>query len=159
LGAERVPAAWADGFLQIPEDAEKVDAGGLGIEFAVTFDPARQLLIRSQVADVTSLNFEQFLIDMSADRKLENDNLSIVVFTSRSFNDVSFQTIFLDLWKLFIGYVIMFAFTVLMLGKVSKTEVPRSRPMSLHLHLAGPSLPLGCRNVFLCPWTGSCLWY
>ena len=51
------------------------------------------------------------------------NGIDIVVFTARSFNDVSFQTIFFDIWKMLGGYVIMFAFTVVMLGKLSKIEV------------------------------------
>ena len=74
----------------------KVDAGGIGFEF--------------EVADENSLNFEQHLIDLSA-RESGKDDITIIVFTARSFNDVSFQTIFFDVWKMLGGYVIMFTFT------------------------------------------------
>ena len=94
--------------FKVPEDAVKVDAGGIGFEF--------------EVADENSLNFEQHLIDLSA-RETGKDDITIIVFTARSFNDVSFQTIFFDVWKMLGGYVIMFSFTVMMLGKLNKTEV------------------------------------
>lgn len=101
-------AVWVQLLVNVPADSVKVDAGGLGFEF--------------EVADQNSLNFEQFLIDHSAKVNGNND-LQILVFTARSFNDVSFQTIFFDIWKMLGGYVIMFAFTVIMLGKLNKTEV------------------------------------
>jgi len=101
-------AVWVQLLVNVPTDSIKVDAGGLGFEF--------------EVADQNSLDFEQFLIDHSA-KVNGNSNLEIVVFTARSFNDVSFETIFFDIWKMLGGYVIMFAFTVIMLGKLSKTEV------------------------------------
>ena len=44
-------------------------------------------------------------------------------FTARSFNDVSFATIFFDVWKMLGGYVIMFFYTVIMLGRLNKREV------------------------------------
>jgi len=101
-------AIWVQILVEVPEDAVKVDAGGIGFEF--------------EVADENSLNFEQHLIDLSA-RETGKDDITIIVFTARSFNDVSFQTIFFDVWKMLGGYVIMFTFTVMMLGKLNKTEV------------------------------------
>ena len=119
--------------FQVPEDAIKVDAGGIGFEFEVTemLYFCMQVLyiyiyvylyVYIQVADENSLNFEQHLIDLSA-RENGKDDITIIVFTARSFNDVSFQTIFFDVWKMLGGYVIMFTFTVMMLGKLNKTEV------------------------------------
>ena len=80
------------------------------------------------MADENSLNFEQHLIDLSA-RETGKDDITIIVFTARSFNDVSFQTIFFDVWKMLGGYVIMFTFTVMMLGKLNKTEVRRKKSL------------------------------
>ena len=82
------------------------------------------------------------MIDHSAKVNGNND-LQILVFTARSFNDVSFQTIFFDIWKMLGGYVIMFAFTVIMLGKLNRTEVtlcplpPTRAKVRLYLAAAG----------------------
>ena len=88
------------------------------------------------MADENSLNFEQHLIDLSA-RESGKDDITIIVFTARSFNDVSFQTIFFDVWKMLGGYVIMFTFTVMMLGKLNKTEVRTAKQsiFSFHFYL------------------------
>ena len=102
------------------------------------------------MADENSLNFEQHLIDLSA-RETGKDDITIIVFTARSFNDVSFQTIFFDVWKMLGGYVIMFTFTVMMLGKLNKTEV-RKKNLFLPffpLFYKGSSLPLCGWNVLL----------
>ena len=123
----------------------KVDAGGIGFEF--------------EVADENSLNFEQHLIDLSA-RESGKDDITIIVFTARSFNDVSFQTIFFDVWKMLGGYVIMFTFTVMMLGKLNKTEV-RGKKIPLFLsfpRFVSTSLLPECSLAFsgLVPLLASC---
>ena len=51
------------------------------------------------------------------------EGFDVFAFTARSFNDVSFATIFFDVWKMLGGYVIMFVYTVLMLGRLNETEV------------------------------------
>ena len=121
----------------------KVDAGGIGFEF--------------EVADENSLNFEQHLIDLSA-RESGKDDITIIVFTARSFNDVSFQTIFFDVWKMLGGYVIMFTFTVMMLGKLNKTEVRKSPPSFSFHPCSGSSLPFRGWNVLLYSWSWSGFW-
>jgi len=127
-------AIWVQILVEVPEDAVKVDAGGIGFEF--------------EVADENSLNFEQHLIDLSA-RESGKDDLTIIVFTARSFNDVSFQTIFFDVWKMLGGYVIMFTFTVMMLGKLNKTEV-RSKTKSSFFILSKVRLYLSAAGMFSC---------
>ena len=57
------------------------------------------------------------------------------------------------------GYVRMFTFTVMMLGKLNKTEV-RSKPKSLFFYsFKGSSLPLCCRNVLLHSRTWRRFWH
>ena len=51
------------------------------------------------------------------------NGFEVYSFTARSFNDVSFATIFFDVWKMLGGYVIMFFYTVIMLGRLNKREV------------------------------------
>jgi len=105
VGAKTV---WVQYLLEVPEDAVNVAPGGIGFEF--------------EIADENSLNMEQFMIDTCEE---ENGKMGFGVFayTARSFNDVSFATIFFDVWKMLGGYVIMFIYTVLMLGRLTKTEV------------------------------------
>merc|ERR1719210_63463 len=62
------------------------------------------------------------MIDVCSEENGLN-GFEVYPFTARSFNDVSFQTIFFDVWKMLGGYVIMFFYTVMMLGKLNKTEV------------------------------------
>lgn len=93
--------------LQVPEDAIIVSSGGIGFEF--------------EVADENSLNMEQHIIDVSQEENGKN-GFEVYSFTARSFNDVSFETIFFDVWKMLGGYVIMFFYTVIMLGRLTKRE-------------------------------------
>ena len=65
---------------------------------------------------------EQFIIDLCAN-ETGNHGLEILPFTDRSFNDVSFSALFLDAWKVLLGYSLMFAYTVCMLGRLNRTEV------------------------------------
>ena len=67
---------------------------------------------------------EQAMIDICEDENGKS-GFEVYSFTARSFNDVSFATIFLDIWKMLGGYVIMFFYTVFMLGRVNKREVVR----------------------------------
>ena len=78
--------------------------------------------VRHQVADENSLQMEQFMIDV-CEEETGNMGFEVLAYTARSFNDVSFATIFFDVWKMLGGYVIMFIYTVLMLGRLTKTEV------------------------------------
>ena len=75
-----------------------------------------------QVADENSLQMEQFMIDV-CEEESGMMGFEVLAFTARSFNDVSFATIFFDVWKMLGGYVIMFVYTVLMLGRLNKKEV------------------------------------
>ena len=95
-------------YFQVPEDAVIVSSGGIGFEF--------------EVADENSLKMEQHIIDVCREENLKN-GFEVYSFTARSFNDVSFETIFFDVWKMLGGYVIMFFYTVIMLGRLNRREV------------------------------------
>ena len=99
---------WVQILLEVPEDAKNVAPGGIGFEF--------------EVADENSLTMEQHMIDVCNEENGRN-GFEVYPFTARSFNDVSFQTIFFDIWKMLGGYVIMFFYTVVMLGRLDKKEV------------------------------------
>jgi len=99
---------WVQYLLEVPEDAVNVAPGGIGFEF--------------EIADENSLQMEQFMIDV-CEEESGKMGFEVLAFTARSFNDVSFATIFFDVWKMLGGYVIMFIYTVLMLGRLTKTEV------------------------------------
>ena len=60
---------------------------------------------------------------MSRQDENGKNGFEVYSFTARSFNDVSFATIFFDVWKMLGGYVIMFFYTVIMLGRLNKREV------------------------------------
>lgn len=111
VGAETM---WIQLLLEVPEDAAHVNSGGIGFEFGV--------------ADENSLKMEQAMIDICEDENGKR-GFEVYSFTARSFNDVSFATIFFDIWKMLGGYVIMFFYTVFMLGRVNKREI--------RLYLAG----------------------
>jgi len=111
IGAQTM---WTQMLLEVPEDAVHVKSGGIGFEF--------------EVADENSLQMEQAMIDICEDENGKR-GFEVYSFTARSFNDVSFATIFFDVWKMLGGYVIMFFYTVFMLGRINKREI--------RLYLAG----------------------
>ena len=43
--------------------------------------------------------------------------------SGRSFNDISFEAVFFDAYKMMIGYLIMFIYTMLMLGRINWLEI------------------------------------
>ena len=96
--------------MQVPEDAIIVSSGGIGFEF--------------EVADENSLKMEQHIIDVSKEANGKN-GFEVYSFTARSFNDVSFETIFFDVWKMLGGYVVMFFYTVIMLGRLKDRKSTR----------------------------------
>ena len=49
---------------------------------------------------------------------MQND-LKIRINMSRSFTDIATETVFLDIFKVVIGFVVMFVYTSLMLGKLN----------------------------------------
>ena len=117
MAAETV---WVQMLLEVPEDAKNVAPGGIGFEF--------------EVADENSLAMEQHMIDVCNEENGRN-GFEVYPFTARSFNDVSFQTIFFDVWKMLGGYVIMFFYTVIMLGRLDKKEVKQTESLLLIEHI------------------------
>jgi Niemann-Pick C1 protein len=72
------------------------------------------------LADATNLLWEEKLI-----RTLLNSNSSnfeVLVNVARSFNDISSSAIFFDGVKMVSGYLLMFMYTVFMLGRVNRVE-------------------------------------
>ena len=93
--------------LKVPQEGRIVAAEGGGVEL--------------QVADHTSLAWEDKLVDIAL--RSSTDTIKIRVNAARSLGDVSTEAIFFDASLMAGGYIIMFLYTVLMLGKMNRVEV------------------------------------
>jgi len=93
--------------IKVPQEGRIVAAEGGGVEL--------------QVADHTSLAWEEKLVDIAL--RSSTDTIKIRVNAARSFGDVSTEAIFFDASLMAGGYIIMFLYTVLMLGKMNRVEV------------------------------------
>jgi len=100
--------AWVQIILEIPEDAELVAPGGIGLEF--------------EVADQRSLEFEEYMVSV-CNQANGRENVEIRPLSGRSFNDISYEAVFFDAYKIIIGYIIMFIYTVFMLGRINWIEI------------------------------------
>ena len=74
------------------------------------------------MADKNSLEFEAYLVSVCNEEN-ELGNVEVRPLTGRSFNDISFDALFFDAYKMLIGYIIMFVYTVLMLGRINWLEI------------------------------------
>ena len=75
-----------------------------------------------QVADQKSLDFEEFFVSVCNEEN-GKDGVEIRPLSGRSFNDISFDAVFFDAYKMMIGYLIMFIYTMLMLGRINWLEI------------------------------------
>ena len=85
----------------MPDDVEVVDSQGSGLEL--------------ELADATSLAWEEAFLQTV----LNSSKPGAVTLANagKSFGDVSAGAIFFDAWLMAGGYVLMFAYTILMLGR------------------------------------------
>ena len=104
VGAKSMQMAWV---IKVPKDGRIVAAEGSGVEL--------------EVADLTSLAWESKLIDIALSSS--TDQMKIRVNAAKSFGDVSTEAIFFDAYLMAGGYIIMFIYTIIMLGKVNSVEV------------------------------------
>ena len=93
--------------IKVPKEGRLVAAEGAGVEL--------------EVADQTSLDWEERLVYIAL--RFSTDTIKIRVNAARSFGDVSTEAIFFDASLMAGGYIIMFLYTVLMLGKMNRVEV------------------------------------
>ena len=74
------------------------------------------------LADSTTLQWENKLIKTLLDFDAKIPSLSVFVNVARSFNDISSSAIFFDGVKMVAGWLLMFFYTVFMLGRVNLVE-------------------------------------
>ena len=93
--------------IEIPDGAEIVDSQGSGLEL--------------QLADEDSLEWEEQFIQIG--QNSSSKTATVLPNASKSFGDVSTQAIFFDAFFMAGGYVIMFLYTILMLGNLNTLEL------------------------------------
>jgi len=93
--------------IEIPDGAEIVDSQGSGLEL--------------QLADEDSLEWEEQFIQIGINST--SKTATVLPNASKSFGDVSTQAIFFDAFFMAGGYLIMFLYTILMLGNLNTLEL------------------------------------
>ena len=104
VGAKSMRMAWV---IKVPEEGRVMGSKGNGVEV--------------EVADPTSLAWETKLIDIALNSSSEN--IKITVDAAKSFGDASTEAIFFDVPLLAGGYILMFIYTIVMLGRLNTLEV------------------------------------
>jgi hypothetical protein len=99
------------------------------IQDNVTLVVNRGAGFEDQFADAKTLDWEEEFI--SSILSLSFDNTTVLPYAGRSFGDISEDAIFFDGFKMAGGYLLMFIFTVIMLGRFNYVE------MRLYLSIAG----------------------
>ena len=74
-----------------------------------------------EFVDKTTLAWESEFISIGLD--FNSSDLNALVDSPRSFSDISDETVFVDSKLMISGYLIMFVYTIIMLGKASLKEV------------------------------------
>ena len=93
--------------IEIPDGAEIVDSQGSGLEL--------------QLADEDSLEWEEQFIQIGVNSS--SKTATVLPNASKSFGEVSTQAIFFDAFFMAGGYIIMFLYTILMLGNLNTLEL------------------------------------
>ena len=93
--------------LKLPEDIELVDNQGSGLEL--------------ELADKTTLQWEEEFVQTI--QNLSKPDAVALPHAAKSFGDISSDAIFFDAYLMAGGYLLMFAYTIFMLGKLNTLEV------------------------------------
>merc|ERR1712038_1047689 len=93
--------------LKLPEDIELVDNQGSGLEL--------------ELADKTTLQWEEEFVQTV--QNLSKPDAVALPNAAKSFGDISSGAIFFDAYLMAGGYLLMFAYTIFMLGKLNTLEV------------------------------------
>jgi len=93
--------------IEVPDGAEIVDSQGSGLEL--------------QLADQDSLEWEEQFIQVGINST--SKTATVLPNASKSFGEVSTQAIFFDAFFMAGGYLIMFLYTILMLGNLNTLEL------------------------------------
>jgi len=104
VGASTTQMVWV---LEVPEEADVVDSQGSGLEL--------------ELADQDSLVWEEMFIQIGLNSSTET--ATVLPNAAKSFGDVSTQAIFFDAFFMAGGYMLMFLYTGLMLGRLNRLEV------------------------------------
>ena len=93
--------------IAVPDDVELVHSQGSGVEL--------------ELADATTLAWEEQMIQITLN--ISHPGVKVFPNAAKSFADVSADAIFFDAIKMAIGYLLMFIYTVLILGKLNTLEL------------------------------------
>eukprot|EP00092_Neocalanus_flemingeri_P006120 GFUD01006591.1.p1 GENE.GFUD01006591.1~~GFUD01006591.1.p1 ORF type:complete len:999 (+),score=194.12 GFUD01006591.1:266-3262(+) len=93
--------------LRIPDDVEIVDSQGSGLEL--------------ELADKTTLDWEEEFIQIV--QNMSTPDAIALPHAAKSFGDISSDAIFFDAYLMAGGYLLMFIYTIVMLGKLNTLEV------------------------------------
>jgi len=93
--------------VDIPDNAELVSLGAGGVEL--------------ELADANTLEWEAMFLDLV--RNTTYPDMDVYVNAAKSFDEVSANAIFFDAIKMAAGYLLMFTYTIFMLGKLNTLEV------------------------------------
>jgi len=104
ISAKTAQMVWK---LKIPDDVEIVDSQGSGLEL--------------ELADKTTLDWEEEFI--ATVNNISEPGAIAVPHAAKSFGDISSEAIFFDAYLMAAGYLLMFLYTILMLGNLNTLEV------------------------------------
>jgi len=100
--------------LTVPDEVELDTSQGSGVEL--------------ELADPTTLAWEKSMIETTLNMTAEN--ITILLNSARSYGDISNEAIGADMFLLFGGYLLMFLYTVVMLGSLNTVEIKLYLSMS-----------------------------
>ena len=104
ISAKTTQMVWK---LKLPEDFEIVDNQGSGLEL--------------DLADKTTLDWEEEFVQIV--QNMSTSDAIALPHAAKSFGDISSDAIFFDAYLMAGGYLLMFAYTIFMLGKLNTLEV------------------------------------
>jgi len=104
ISAKTVQMVWK---LKLPDDMEIVDSQGSGLEL--------------ELADKTTLDWEEEFVQIV--QNMSTPDAIALPHAAKSFGDISSDAIFFDAYLMAGGYLLMFIYTIVMLGKLNTLEV------------------------------------
>ena len=104
ISAESATMIWT---VKVPDDVEIVQNQGSGVEV--------------ELADKTTLAWEEQLVQICLN--MSSTEIIILPNSARSYGDISADAIFSDTFLLLGGYLIMFIYTTIMIGRLNTLEV------------------------------------
>ena len=104
ISAETAQMVWK---LQLPDDLQLVDNQGSGLEL--------------DLADKITLEWEDKFVKTTLN--MSKPGFNVLPHAARSFGDISSEAVFFDAYLMLAGYMLMFSYTVIMLGRLNSLEV------------------------------------